>query len=51
MIVGQFFCGICAFPLIVQTFIYCYEIAEDVLRQRALVAINYAWYSCMNSGH
>ena len=50
VVVGQIACGVCAYPLVVQSFIYIYEIAEDVFRQRAFVAINYAWYTSLHSG-
>jgi hypothetical protein len=40
---GQFFCGACAYPMMIQTYIYLYECCEDTLRQKATVAINYSW--------
>ena len=43
VVIGQVIAGMSGFPLVIQSFIYVCEIAEDGLRQRASVAINYAW--------
>lgn len=48
--VGQFFCGLSGFTMMIQTYLYLFECCEEVFRQRATVAINYSWYERMDVG-
>ena len=50
VVAGQFMCGFCAYPLLLQTYIYLFECCEDVYRQKITVAINYSWYIQNHSG-